>query len=82
MVLIGLLIVLATFVAIVKRHEVRMVLFASGLLRAIISMDPIAAFDAFKDRMIHPTLIPVICSVMRFAYVARVTQCISIWCGS
>lgn len=75
MVLIGLLIVLATFVAIVKRYEVRMVLFAAGLLMAIISLDPIAAFDAFKDRMIHPTLVPVICSVMGFAYVARVTQC-------
>ena len=75
MIVIGMLIVLATFVAIVKRYEVRMVLFTSGLLMALISMDPISAFDAFRDRMVHPTLVPVICSVMGFAFVARATRC-------
>jgi len=75
MIFIGGLIVIATFVAIVKRYETRMVLFASGLLMCIVALDPIAAFDAFAARMVHSTLVSNICSVMGFAYVARLTKC-------
>ncbi|MDK2882920.1 MAG: C4-dicarboxylate transporter, DcuC family [Bacillota bacterium] len=75
MVFIGGLIVILTFVAIIKRYETRLVLFLSGLLMALISLNPLAAFDAFAKTMAHTGLVPIICSVMGFAYVAKATKC-------
>jgi len=75
MVFIGALIVIATFYAIIKRYETRLVLFTSGLLMALISLQPMAAFDAFATRMVNQGLVTAICSVMGFAYVAKLTKC-------
>lgn len=75
MVWLGGLIVILTFAAIVKRYETRMVLFLSGLLMAALSGKPAAAIDAFGKAMINDGLVPVICTVMGFAYVMKVTKC-------
>ncbi|MDR3561056.1 MAG: C4-dicarboxylate transporter DcuC [Negativicutes bacterium] len=75
MVWVGGLIVLATFVAIVKRYETRMVLFLSGLLMSILAMKPAAAIDEFSAAMINSGLVPVICTVMGFAFVMKQTKC-------
>lgn len=75
MIWIGLLILLITFAAIIKRLETRMVLFISGLAMAILSGQPIKAIDAFVAAMINNSLVPVICTVMGFAYVMKVTEC-------
>lgn len=72
---IGILIVLATVYAIVKRYETRLVLFTAGLLMAIISLKPMAAFDQFTKSMTNAGLITAICSVMGFAYVMKLTKC-------
>ena len=72
---LGGLIVILTFAAIVKRYETRMVLFLSGLLMAAASGKWKAAFDAFSAAMVNTGLVPVICSVMGFAYVMKVTKC-------
>lgn len=75
MAVVGGLIVILTFVAIVKRYETRLVLFLSGLLMALISLKPMAAFDAFAKTMVNSGLVTAICTVMGFAYVAKVTKC-------
>lgn len=75
MVWLGGLIVLLTFVAIIKKYETRMVLFVSGLLMAILSGKPLDAITAFQAAMINGGLVPVICTVMGFAFVMRLTKC-------
>ncbi len=75
MIWIGLLILALTFAAIIKRLETRMVLFFSGLLMAILSGQPIKVFDAFIAAMINRSLVPIICTVMGFAYVMKATKC-------
>lgn len=75
MIWIGFLILVITFAAIIKRLETRMVLFLSGLAMAILSGQPLKAIDAFTAAMINTSLVPIICTVMGFAYVMKVTQC-------
>lgn len=75
MAFIGILIVIATAYFIVKQYEVRMVLFASGLLMAILSLQPNVALDAFASRMTTGGLIQAILSVLAFAKVMSLTQC-------
>jgi DcuC family C4-dicarboxylate transporter len=75
MVWLGGLIVFLTFVAIVKRYETRMVLFLSGLLMAAVSGKPAEAITAFSKAMVNDGLVPVICTVMGFAFVMKLTKC-------
>ncbi len=75
MVILGALIVLGTIWLLVKRYESRMVLFASGVLMAVLSGQPFAAFDAFAPSMVNGGLIQAICSVMGFAFVMKMTGC-------
>lgn len=75
MIWLGALIVILTFAAIIKRYETRMVLFLSGLIMALISGKPLVAIDAFGTAMVNPTLVTVICTVMGFAYVMKLTKC-------
>ncbi|HPZ77341.1 MAG TPA: C4-dicarboxylate transporter DcuC, partial [Thermosynergistes sp.] len=75
MVYIGGIIVILTFAAIVKGYETRLTLFVSGLVMSLLVLKPIAAFDAFFKTAAHSTLVPIICSVMGFAYVAKLTKC-------
>jgi len=42
---------------------------------SLLVLKPMAAFDAFFKTAAHSTLVPVICSVMGFAYVAKLTKC-------
>lgn len=72
---IGIAILIITFAAIVKRYETRMVLFTSGVVMAILSGNFMASIDAFSKTMVHGTLVPVICTVMGFAYVMKYTKC-------
>lgn len=75
MIWIGVLIVLVTFYAIIKRWETRMVLFSSGVLMAAVSGNVLGAVDAFTKAMTNGSLVPVICSVMGFAFVMKYTEC-------
>lgn len=75
MVYIGGIIVILTFAAIIKGYETRLTLFVSGLVMSLLVLKPIAAFDAFFKTAAHSTLVPIICSVMGFAYVAKLTKC-------
>lgn len=75
MIWLGAIIVLLTFAAIVKRYETRMVLFLSGLFMALVSGKPLVAIDAFAAAMVNSSLVPIICTVMGFAYVMKLTKC-------
>ncbi len=75
MIWLGGLIVILTFVAIIKKFETRMVLFLSGLLMAILSGKPLEAITAFQAAMVNGGLVPVICTVMGFAFVMKLTKC-------
>lgn len=75
MVWVGAVIVILTIVAIIKRYEVRMVLFLSGLIMAILSGKAAGAIDAFSKAMVNAGLVTVICTVMGFAFVMKYTKC-------
>ena len=75
MVWVGAIIVLLTFAAIIKKFETRLVLFLSGFTMALLSGKPMAAVDSFSKAMVNPGLVTVICTVMGFAYVMKLTKC-------
>ena len=79
MVWIGALIVVLTFVAIIRQYETRMVLFVSGLAMLLLGSGLLKGFegamDAFTKAMVNPALVTVICMVMGFAFVMKVTKC-------
>jgi DcuC family C4-dicarboxylate transporter len=75
MVWVGLIILILTIVALVKRLETRMVLIAAGFIMAILSLNPMAAFNGFTDAMTNKNLVMNIVSVMGFAYVMNMTKC-------
>ncbi len=73
--IVGLIILAATIYFVVKRYEIRMVLFASGFLMTLIALEPNTAFEAFAARMTTGGLITAILSVLAFAHVMRLTGC-------
>jgi DcuC family C4-dicarboxylate transporter len=75
MIWLGGLIVIMTFYAIIKRWETRMVLFVSGVVMAATSGKMAGAIEAFTKAMVNESLVPVICSVMGFAFVMKYTNC-------
>ena len=77
MVIVGGIIVVLTIVAIIKRWEVRLVLFTSGALMAILSKNPFGAVTYFTSAsgMVNAGLVTVICITMGFAYVLKLTEC-------
>ena len=75
MVWVGAIIVVLTFAAIIKKYETRLVLFISGVAMAAASGKPMAAVDAFSKAMVNPGLVTVICTVMGFAFVMKLTKC-------
>ena len=52
-----------------------MSLFVAGLVMAAISGKAWVAIAEFEKAMVSPGLVPVICSVMGFAFVLRLTKC-------
>ena len=72
---LGGIIVVATIYLMVKQYEVKMVLFCSGLLMAVLAGDPMAAFKGFSHAMTESRIFEAIISVMGFALVLRLTEC-------
>lgn len=73
--IIAILGILVTIYLLIKKYETRTVLIAVGLLMAILTLNPMAALDAFAKSMTSGGLIMAICSSMGFAYVMKYTQC-------
>jgi len=74
MIYVGLMIILLTVFAIIKKIEVRLVLTISGLAMAVLAGDIRAGIDGFTSAMVSG-LVPVILTVMGFAYALKVTGC-------
>ncbi|WP_317178587.1 C4-dicarboxylate transporter DcuC [Pectobacterium sp. HCp5_1] len=72
---LGVIIVVLTFVAIIKQYETRMVLFLSGLLMALLAGEFTSVFTSFSKAMVNEGLVVAICTVMGFAYVMKLTEC-------
>lgn len=68
-------IVCVTVYALIKRYETRLVLLTSGLVMALISLEPMMAFKQFDKSMTNASLIIAICSAMGFAGVISLTKC-------
>ena len=71
----AILIVIATIYGLIKRWETRLVLITAGLLMAVLSLNPMVAFQQFDKSMTNPSLIIAICSAMGFAGVVSLTKC-------
>ena len=75
MVIAGVVIVVATFIAIIKQFETRLVLLLSGLLMCFIGGQLSAGTTAFVKELTNPGLVPTICTVLGFSYVMEYTKC-------
>ncbi|MBQ9480481.1 MAG: C4-dicarboxylate transporter DcuC [Selenomonadaceae bacterium] len=75
MVIAGLIIVVATFAAIIKKFETRLVLFLSGILMCVIGGDISAGTAAFVKEFTNAGLVPTIYTVLGFSYVMEYTGC-------
>lgn len=67
--------IIATIYLLIKKHETRTVLIAVGLMMTLLTLQPMAALDAFAKSMTSSGLIMAICSSMGFAYVMKSTGC-------
>ncbi len=72
---VAVLVVILTIAALIKRYETRLVLFTAGLVLCCVSLQPMAAFNAFAKSMTNGGLIMAICASMGFAYVSSYTRC-------
>ncbi len=71
----GLLIIILTIVAMIRKIESRLVLIVTGFIMALAALDPMAAFNGLTKGMTESNLICNICSVMAFAFVMKYTGC-------
>ena len=71
----AIIVVIATVYGLIKRWETRLVLITAGLLMAVLSLNPMVAFQQFDKSMTNPSLIIAICSAMGFAGVVSLTKC-------
>ena len=77
MVLAGIVIVIATFILIIKKFETRLILFLSGMLMCLIGGTLAAGTTAFIKEFTNAGLVPTICTVLGFSYVMEYTHCSS-----
>lgn len=75
MVIAGAVIVVATFVLIIKKYETRLVLFLSGMLMCLIGGTLASGTTAFVKEFTNAGLVPTICTVLGFSYVMEYTGC-------
>lgn len=71
----AIVVILGTIYGLVKRWETRLVLISAGLLMALLSFNPMMAFQQFDKSMTNGSLIIAICSAMGFAGVVSMTKC-------
>ncbi len=72
---IAVAVIFATIYGLIKRWETRLVLIAAGLFLCCVSLNPMAALNAFAKSMTNNSLIMAICGSMGFAFAASYTQC-------
>ena len=75
MIWFGTFVVVIAVVALLRRMETRLVLVTAGFIMCAATGNPLVAVDEFVKTMLHPTLVPIICTVMGFSYVMQLTGC-------
>lgn len=73
--ILGILVVVAMIVLLIKKYESRMVLFSCGVVLCIIAGAPMDAFEAFSKAIKNAKVIEPIVASMGFAYVLKLTEC-------
>ncbi len=73
--LLSLGVLAAAVYSVVRGIDVRLVLFATGLILASLAMKPLIIFDTFQRVMGDGKIIGPICSAMGYAFVLRATSC-------
>jgi DcuC family C4-dicarboxylate transporter len=68
---IAFLVIAATVYFVLKKVDVRLVLFAAGVALASLTLKPWLVFDAFQKTMGNGEVIGPICSAMGYAFVLR-----------
>ncbi len=72
---VGVVVIAITMYAIIKGHEAKLVLVIGGMVMCFAAGKFNLPFDTFADAMVNKGLVPVVCSVMGFAYVMKLTEC-------
>ncbi|MBI3260147.1 MAG: C4-dicarboxylate transporter DcuC [Ignavibacteriae bacterium] len=73
--LLSLSVLGAAVYSVVRGVDVRLVLFAAGLILASLALKPLIVFDTFQRVMGDGKIIGPICSAMGYAFVLRATCC-------
>lgn len=72
---LGLLIIVAAVVAVIRRVDVRLALLLAAFALGIVAGDPAPILRTFLATLSNEQFVVPICSAMGFAYVLRHTQC-------
>ncbi len=71
----GLLVIVLTVVAVLRKLDVRLALILSGLLLGCLAGNPMLIVRTFLATLTREQFVVPICSAMGFAYVLRLTEC-------
>src|ERR1700730_7465924 len=72
---LGLLIIVAAVVAVIRRVDVRLALLLAAFALGIVAGDPAPILRTFLATLSNEMFVVPICTAMGFAYVLRHTQC-------
>lgn len=72
---LGTLVILAAVYAIIRRVDVRLVLFMAALALGLLAQNPMAIIKEFFTTFANERFVVPICTAMGFAYVLRLTGC-------
>ena len=73
--LLGVLVIAAAVVAVVRRVDVRLALTLAGLAMGALAWQTPAVFQKLVGTLVDEKFVVPICSAMGFAYVLRLTEC-------
>lgn len=72
---LGILVVILTFVGIVKKYDAKTCLFVAGLVMCMAAGNPLTAVNTFTKLLTNSFLVPIIACSMGFACVISLTEC-------
>ena len=72
---LGVFIIAAAVVAILRRADVRLVLFTAAIALGLAAADPMAILRVFFETFANERFVVPICCAMGFAYTLRFTGC-------
>lgn len=73
--LVSFIVIILVIYFLIKQYDTKLVLFTAGLFMSIVALSPMTALDAFAQRMSTDGIVQVVCSVLGFAAVMKITEC-------